>query len=274
MNFKTIINNDVVAIICKFLRPKDILTLYNMYPEIFKKVSGIYKQRVGQELDMFFRWTLGESYSEFRKIMVSSNAMVSGSIILQLVLGERWPGHEFNRLDVDIFMFVNPDYTDNYQYSEDEITFYNHVEKFQLGYDDLHKFLYKKSKYGTYVTHSQYMDEMGENVILRVNNYSIKDTNIFQVVELNKDKYDSYEDFINETVDFDICKNIFRYTDNNSEDGFEINIQNLYNIINKTTTFNYVHSHSLSKKRRDKYVGRGFKFNYDGDPLGNYDPHM
>ena len=281
MNFNRIIHSDIAIVICKFLRPKDICTLCRMYPNIISKVSNIYKHRVAEEIDMFFRYHLGKDYIEFRKVMVRTNAILSGSLILQLILGERWVGS-----DIDLFVKADPINISKTEYNiirknrirEKYYAFYNWNYEFGLEYTELHNLLYKfqdemNAKY-SYVTHSQYMDEMGENVILRVNNY-IKNKNIFQVVEINSEKYDNLDDFINTTVDFDICKNIFRYTTiDNDQMGFELNVDNMKGIINRTTQFKYVHSLALSKERRNKYVKRGFKFTYNNDPLGNYNPNI
>ena len=100
------------------------------------------------------------------------------------------------------------------------------------------------------------MNEFGEQVLLRLNQYVIEN-NIFQVVEINNKKFSSWGEFINKTVDFDICKNLFYY----NEDGtFELEIASLPSILNKETTFHYVHDRASSIKRREKYVDRGFTF--------------
>ena len=229
---------------------------------------------MGEEIDKFFKDVLGDSYSEFRKEMVSANAILSGSLIIQTVLGERWAGHNFNRLDVDIFLRVDPiyvDITDTESFNSrgvyifpdyDNYTFYNNEYKFKLGYTGLHRFLHKikdeNNGFSRYVTHSQYRDEFGENVILRINDYVIKNENIFQIVELNSAKHQNYQEFITDTVDFDICKNFFYYKDH--EDGFDIVIENLNGIINRKATFGYVHDLKLSNERREKYIKRCFTF--------------
>ena len=263
-DFEHLICGDYGIVICKFLNPKDILTLCNMYPMILSKITNIYKKRVGEEIDGFFRRVFGDSYLEFRKEMVSANAILSGSLIIQTILGQRWAGHRFNRLDVDIFLRVDPIYTDDYHLNED-YTFYNHDYKFKLGYTGLHRFLHKtkdeNNGFSRYVTHSQYRDALGENVILRINDYVIQNENIFQIVELNSAKHTNYQEFIIGSVDFNICKNFFRYT--NSEDtidDFEIVIENINAIIERKAKFNFVHDLKSSKERREKYINRGFTF--------------
>lgn len=260
--FEQCINGDCAIVICKFLNPKDIITLYKMYPKILPKITRIFIRRVAEEIDYFFKDAFKEKYEEFRKCMISSNAMLSGSVILQKMLGERWPGHGWGRLDVDIFVAVEPIFGDEPHGDHKNFTFYNYKHKFKLGYKKIHKFLHKcrerKNGYNGYVTHSQYMNEFGEQVLLRLNQYVIDKTNIFQVVEINKDKFNNWQEFIDKTVDFDICKNMFYYSDD--EEGFHLNIGSLTSIIHKQAKFGYVHSKDLSRKRREKYVERGFTF--------------
>ena len=278
-DFVACLHNDVVAIICKFLQPPDIITLYKMYPKILPKIRCMFNRRVGEEIDGFFRHTFKEKYSEFRKEMINSNAALSGSLILQACLGKRWAGHGFNRLDVDLFVRVNPIYqeydrVENQGRKERKYTFYNNKYKFKLGYTSLHHFLYKskdsKNRMNQYVTHSQYMDEMGENVILRVNNYVMNRECIFQVVEINQEKHKDFSAFINQTVDFDICKNLFIYTN----EGFGIVLGDLEAILNTQAKFNYTGSLTKSLDRCAKYMDRGFSFvaadNLDNSALASF----
>ena len=259
-NFQNCVKSDCVAVICKFLEPKDIVTLYHIYPKILPKISLAYKRQVAEKIDEFFRNTFKDKYEEFKKCMISGNAILSGSLILQKALGETWPGHRSGRLDIDLFVAVKPIYQDDFKWNLERrngFTFYNNDHKFKLGYKKLHKLLYKmkneKHAYNGYVTHSQYMNEFGEKVLLRLNQY-VLENNIFQVVEINKEKFNSWGEFIEKTVDFDICKNLFYY----NEDGtFELEIASLPSILNKETTFHYVHDRQA---RREKYVDRGFTF--------------
>ncbi len=257
------INGDCVAVICKFLDPKDILTLLKMYPKIWNKIERIYVRRIGEKIDEFFQQVFQENFDKFRKYMVKSNAMVTGSIILQHALGERWPGHAWDRLDIDIFMAVKPITDNNFDWRinmREGFTFYNQKYKFKLKHNNLQKFLFKNKdkKYmgGGYVTHSQYHNEFGENVLLRINEYVIQKRNIFQVIEINKKKFSSWEEFIDKTVDFDICKNFFQYT----EGGFSLKIENVQSIISKKAVFKFVHDKKSSLERREKYEERGFIF--------------
>lgn len=260
--FDSCIKGDCVAIICKFLDPKDILTLLKMYPKIWTKIQRIYVRRIGEKMDEFFKDTLQENYEKFKKYMISSNAMITGSFILQHALGERW-GSKWDCLDIDIFLAVKPVRCDNFDWrvgKREGYTFYNPKEKFKLGYKNLHKLLYKikdKRHIGNcYVTHSQYHNEFGENILLRINEYIIG-RNIFQVVEINKGKFESWQDFIDKTVDFDICKNFFSYMDDGD---FILNIGNLESIIQRKAVFNFVHDCKSSLERKEKYEARGFVF--------------
>ena len=261
-NFENCVRGDCVAIICKFLEPRDIVTLYHMYPRILPKISLAYKRRIAEKIDEFFRNTFKDNYSNFKKCMISGNAILSGSLILQKALGETWIDNRTRRVDIDIFIAVKPIKQDQFNYNLEKkngFTFYNHDHKFKLGYKKLHRFLFKmkeKHAYNGYVSHSQYMNEFGEQVLLRLNQY-VLDKSIFQVIEINNKKFMSWGEFISKTVDFDICKNLFYY----NEDGtFELEIDSLPSILNKETTFHYVHDRESSIKRREKYIDRGFTF--------------
>lgn len=108
-------------------------------------------------------------------------------------------------------MGVSPNYTDDYNYDE-EYTFYNYQKKFKLGYTQLHKFLYGLLEEGwkeqTYETHSQYMNEMGDDVIINSNNYII-DNNKIQIIEVNNDKFDNYGHFIKTILILVFVRTIF-----------------------------------------------------------------
>lgn len=298
MNFERCIQGDCAIVICKFLDPKDILTLYQMYPKILPKITLIFKKRVGEVIDEFFRYSFNSlsDYKEFRQAMIDSNATLSGSFILQAILNERWfkkhkRDKEYKILsDVDIFVFVDkikiPKKSINWKQPEGVTFLYkNHA----LGYTSLHNFLFKAQtrsemilkrqekyfrKFGihnrtldehNFVTQSFYMDDFGTDVILRINEYKVKKY-VFEVVEIDRELYNTFEEFMEQTVDFDICKNFFRYIDSN--DKFEIHIENLSNIINKRMhILKKTNSVQKSQNQRDKsserlkkYTERGFVY--------------
>lgn len=276
MNFENFICGDYAIVICKFLDPVDILTLYEMFPKILPKIKYAFARRVGETIDEFFKDSFGVNYMQFRKAMISSNAVLSGSFILQAILNERWYKDQIKNIlsDVDIFILVNKDKIKNWNgwKRTKEVTFC--YDNYQLGYTELHKFLYKKQvrnermeenqrkyflKYGhisnmyrpsNFVTHSFYNNDFGENVVLRINKYPIKKYK-FEVVEIDKEKYSTFEEFMEDTVDFDVCKNFFRYTDG---DNFEIKISNLQHIVDKKLHI----IRKRSPERLEKYINRGF----------------
>ena len=195
--------------------------------------------------------------------MIETGSIITGSFILQKILGERW-----DKTDIDIFVPAKLLY--DYELNE-EVTFYNEKYKFGLEYTSLHKFLYKnidkmevsfrrnrEYRYGAYQTHSQYKDELGENVILRVNRYIIGGK-WFEVVEINEDSMKNHKEFIEDHSDFDICKNYFRYDKNGQ---IEFYIYDLKTILQKKAIFNYVNDFKKSLQRCKKYIARGFKFEH------------
>jgi len=291
-NFESCIQGDCAIVICKFLDPIDILTLYNMYPKILPKIINIYKQRIGEHIDEFFRYSFKtyEKYIEFRKAMIESGAVFSGSFIIQVILNEKWYKKENVPSDIDLFVSVDKirnsskGYWHNWKRRKD-VTFSYYDEKgdYELKYTSLHKILYKyqvrnkrlkealermqekySREFGTYskkltrsydesnfVTHSFYREDFGKSVILRINEYRILKYK-FEVVEIDREKYNTFEEFMEQTVDFDICKNYFRYTN----EGFQIHIENLPNIIHKQMHI----LRNRSADRLKKYTERGFNF--------------
>ena len=276
--FVRCICRDCAIIICKFLDPVDILTLYEMFPKILPKIKYAFARRVGETIDEFFKDSFDSyaDYIQFRKAMISSNTVLSGSFILQAILNERWYKDKIKNIlsDVDIFVLVNKDKMKNWNgwKRTKEVTFC--YDNYQLGYTDLHKFLYKKQvrnerlkdaekrfiaehgyksnmyRQSNFVSHSFYNNDFGEKVVLRINEYRIKKYK-FEVVEIDKEKYSTFEEFMEDTVDFDICKNFFRYTD---MDNFEIKINNLQHIVDKKLHI----IRNRSPERLQKYINRGF----------------
>src|SRR5581483_7912778 len=272
--FERLIHSDLAINLCKFLDPKDIIMLIGMYPKIYSskqaqnhnfrtlhsekiynKIEFAFKHRIGQKIDEFLRKIFGDQFDEFKENMIKCNGIISGSIILQMILQERWVSHNGDRLDVDIFVPVKPIPEDEKIYREYhknnfhwleigerntiEYTLYNFQKKFKLGYTPLHRFMYKNidihNHYNGYKTHSQYMDQLGENVILRVNSYVFDrdERVIFELIEIN----DIHKEDIAEYSDFDICKNSFTY---NEDGSFTIYIKDLESIIDRRAVFDYL----------------------------------
>ncbi len=250
------LNSDVLEIICKFLHPKDIIILYKNYNKT-RKINRILKnmfiKRLGEEIDLYLQNYFDEDFKDFKDCMIKSNACISGSLILQICyddfyipdkMGEKILFDEYDHdkisSNINIFTFNKP--INKKKYS------------FQIMYNDLHKF-FKEDHKGLFLVGEYFHSylKMGEDVILLSRYY----TDYINVIDVNNDKYNDYETFINECVDFSICQNFFCY---NKDNTFKLRILHLEDLLNKRSSFNYIGSIEKSIKRCEKYIQRGISF--------------
>jgi len=206
-------------------------------------------------IDNWFRSYYGVNYDQFREAMIADKAIVTGSFILQMILGERWK-------DSDIDMFIS---------IEDLYSIWNRsncteVEKFILNAPTTSKEEKIKKLSDTSL---QYIDSFGPTGnIAQIRNYSVdgtKDSNFckFQMIEVLKTQ--DIIKFIKETFDFDVCKNTFYY----DEDGMHLDILNINDILNRRIVFRIYDNLRSSIERCKKYAARGFKFTDALDPPTN-----
>jgi len=246
---------DSILIIAKFLEPKDIVTICRMFKKIRYNLYGIYLQSVIRTIDSWFRGYYGVNYDQFREAMVVDKAIVTGSFILQMILGEKWKDS-----DIDMFISVQDLYLWDRSYCTE-------VEKFILNVPTISEFdkirMFNDTSF-------HYVDSFGEEGgnIAQIRNYSIdgtKDSNFckFQMIEVLKTK--NIIRFIRETFDFDVCKNTFYY----DEDGMHLDISNINDILNRRIIFRSYYNMKASIDRCKKYAARGFKFTDALDPPTN-----
>lgn len=88
---------DLAFEIVKFLDPKDIPAISKGWRINWDKLLPYYKDAIRRKIDCWFRNYFGPRYPEFRQCMIDDKAVISGSFILQMILGEKW-----NMSDIDI----------------------------------------------------------------------------------------------------------------------------------------------------------------------------
>lgn len=54
--FEKLVKSDVGIVICSFLNPKDILSLYRVFPTIVEKTQYEYKNSIVTTIDNYFRF--------------------------------------------------------------------------------------------------------------------------------------------------------------------------------------------------------------------------
>lgn len=257
-NVHPCVKGDCLAIIAKFLDPLDIINLYKAFPKRWETIWPVYRLRVGTKIDDWFKEQFKDRYHAFRKAMIKTKAVLSGSFILQIMLWEPWSDS-----DIDIFL-PNKELVDGYW----------------PAFTDLHAELYTRaeqnpaSKYmGRCGTSSDgaYDETLGKNAFTRIYEYRVTDSVNkqikFQVMDLNLDKNrKAVIAFIKDNFDFDFCKNVFYY----EKDGFHLDVVAPLDIVHKRSVFAYRNNKKSSLKRCEKYIDRGFKFE---DELGcSFDP--
>lgn len=237
------ITGDCVEIIAKYLDPIDIINICKVYPKNYKRLYNHLLESVGRNIDNYFRSFFGEKYEQFKQCMISDEGVVSGSFILQMILNENWQNS-----DVDI-------YTDfrklTYFYGKLELFLYDNCVNKNVGTDETDV----ECHIGRYIC--AFVDR---DTIRNVRDYRIKGK-IFQVIELDsrilvRKNLTTISKFIDESFDFDICKNTFYY----DKDGYHVGIKNLKQIVEKRVGFKIGKDFGSSWDRCIKYQTRGFKF--------------
>lgn len=191
-------------------------------------------------------YLLNDNYNKFIEIMNETGAVISGSFIIQCILGEYWQS------DIDIYFPTRG----NKEYNDDKI--------YRNSFYELEQFFYHECKYKLVdscdVTKYKY-----DRSISMVRNYKTNHDEI-QIIHFNTKKSNMINR-INEAVDFDICKNCY-YVENNKH---QLYIYKLIDILHKQSTFNYSKSLGDSIERCYKYRNRGFTMDnhYTSDELLN-----
>lgn len=201
---------------------------------------SIMKESIIREINTRLSLIIGDNYDEFNKILDTTKAVISGSFIIQCVLGEHWVDS-----DIDIyFPTIN-----NKKYLTDCDNPYYKLEKFL--YETV-KFHMNKS----YSAMHRYKRDQsnGKLNIEYVRNYETPNNRI-QVIQVKiENDHNKMREFMYDTADFDICKNVY-YIDNGKK---HLNMFALNDILNRKTEFKIGYRVGSSLLRYDKYTKRGF----------------
>lgn len=299
---KKIFYSDLIEVIARHSSPKDIVTLAQLYPPRLKPLQRIFREIIIGRIDGWFRNYFKSNpgkYEEFVEAMIFEKAFVSGSFIIQMVLGEKWEGS-----DIDIFVPIPDSLTirqrgppsvnrlsEKYASLEfsDLFTLVEHVI-----FSDVDKEGFVPQHYTEPVDEQDLSDEgrLAGNIpvryrklfgeawcIITLREYSLHKSREetlakFQVIGL-KNSTDILN-FVNHAFDFDICKNTFQYVasskPNNSTscdmDGrpeMKLRLLKPMEIIDRVTGFKPSDGVRTSLARCKKYIARGFKFYDDID---------
>ncbi|AYV81549.1 MAG: hypothetical protein Harvfovirus40_12 [Harvfovirus sp.] len=224
-------NRDLLFSVSDYLSPVDMYSLNEVFPS--KYSSKYCKRNIIRGMNNSLRGVFGENLGAFKEALKACGGVVSGSFILQSILGEKWIGS-----DLDIFSPKNNDI------NRFLLTCYGVAGDdrfFARGYDHL-------------------LSEM-----LRIRDcYINSGAQLVQEIQIKKQAGELFP-YVLEHFDLDICKSVYGIR----EDGTEyMNINKVDAIMNKTVTFDFKGDISKALSRCDKYRKRGFRFDI---PVGMFE---
>lgn len=223
----------------KFLKPKDCYH-FTVTCKIYYNNFNI-KQNVIDEINNRLLCIFGSKINEFKNMLQRTGSFISGSFIIQCLLDEHWTNSD---IDIYVPMLNNEVYYPSNMYMK----------------TDADNFMYYDMKFDGYyngVELGEYRDKgVKINDCLKyIRNYNNKQYKI-QIIGLNISKsLSEIKQFVNETFDFPICKNIYYH---DMKECLVLN--NVYQIMNKETVFQTGKIMSLTIKRYHKYKHHGFVF--------------
>lgn len=254
-----ILFSDPLLEIIQYMSPKDVLNIINSSIEC-KKIIKYYHfhQIILKEINRRLKLIFKDYYDEFKKQLQDNQAIISGSFILQCILGEDWEDS-----DVDIYVPIRNSQS-KYTYLEDFL--YRHLAQIEYhcreynnnNIEGTRKYACYNEKYFNKVKCS-----VNPNTLYRFfsNSYNCIEPNTrhIQIIRLNCTSIEEIKKFILNDFDFDIVKNSYYIKD----DIEYLTIYNLKDVLSKTTLFKVSQTYLPELNRKKKYEHRGFKFFYD-----------
>jgi len=239
---------DVIIFITRYLKLTHIHNWRRVCRHFYKQFD--IKSLIIREINSRLFEIFGDKLSDFKKSLVSTGAMISGSFILQCILGERW-----RKSDIDIYIPIKNNDTINYNEPTPEP--FNHFIYVPYPTSTIDTFMISKMSAHQPSIHLRYCNP-AINMIKNFQNFSIVDDkgtttmsfpHIIQTILLDIDK-DSLEEYTKENFDFSIGKNLY-YGDD------QIILSNLSDIFDRVTDFKGI-GLQPSSLRYYKYLKRGF----------------
>jgi hypothetical protein len=223
-----------------------------------------------------------EKFQEFKDLMIDNDGVISGSFLIQCILGEYWQ-------DSDIDIFYNRCEPNKMR---DDVSFWYHEDSYgskyftknQLNIDKerecnnylapLEKIFYDEGDFYNYNDmmafnpfYTEYMS------VSNTKEYSLSTVKSFMINKIKvqtlevmyhnpygygngRGKYaeKNIKDFLKETVDFSICNNYYKW---NNDGNPVFNFENMDGILTKTFKFKNNHRYH-TEARFEKYRDRGF----------------
>ena len=251
-----LIGGDIRYVLSEKLSCKDIWNLLRVteYESTKIKLESLIYPRCILEIKNRLKKVLGESYDEFVSVSTKTGSVISGSFIVQCLLGEDW------NTDIDIFVpmignKIGKTDSDNPTTEVDDLLFQKfHMVDYQAGNRYGHDINDEKIQWVRTFSKTQVYRRDANGRYERITNlYREKSGYNFQVVLVNVEK-EKLCDFIMDNFDFDIVKNTFTFSDN------KLKILKLQEIFDKQTEFKVGDRFGSSVQRAIRYEKKGFTF--------------
>jgi hypothetical protein len=217
-----------------------------------------------KEINRRLKFIFNDQYEDFKMAMKESGAAISGSFILQCLLGETW-----NDSDIDIYLQKNEDTLPLSPYGYDISKIENILYSFMKLTEATNKHIYQTHIQSEIKFVRTYERDIMKLALPLINCRGIETRDAqykcmkqiksshkrrikIQVIHTTSQIKNMYN-FIQSHSDFDICKNIYYF---NGQDNALI--YDLKSIFLKQFNFNYTFDILSSVERCNKYIKRGF----------------
>jgi predicted MPP superfamily phosphohydrolase len=220
------------------LIPMDLYNLVQTCKRYQQKIKMTHiKKSTLDEIDRRLFKIFGTNLDSFKNVLRESDATISGSFIIQCILGERWSWS-----DIDIY--VNTEIFVKFVKSERKTrpVVVNRLSPKKKERKNILKYL--KNEYGS---HGNFRDDYGDDITDMIN-FNVNKNKI-QIIGIYDKNFKSYMEI---SFDFNICKNMYAYR---NIDIFQIN-----EIFTKCTNFAPRYDLKKNIDRYLKYRERGFNF--------------
>uniref|UniRef100_A0A6C0C6K8 Uncharacterized protein n=1 Tax=viral metagenome TaxID=1070528 RepID=A0A6C0C6K8_9ZZZZ len=243
-------------IIIPFLVPIDLYNLVQTCRKYQKKIkmSHIKKSTIREMNRRLYR-IFGRDLDGFKSALKNSNGIISGSFVLQCILGEKWDNSDVD-VYVDALLFESNTYPNIFNnmpnhlkfdtrfVSDELIKIIDNYEEPCSIKEDIFGFMKRKNYSAWQLDVHGYCSPDLVNIV----DYTIN-TKKIQIIGTTEKNLTS---FIMDSYDFDVCKNIYDYNN--------VTIYCLNDIFTKNTNFNKTYDIDKNVQRYLKYSKRGFEF--------------
>ena len=178
----------------------------------------------------------GDKLSKFKTILQNLKGIISGSCVLQSILGENW-----KESDIDIFIPVIG----------------NNITKTSCNNEksEMDDFMFTNGKMVKYEAANVYYSNICGRIIVFCRTFQINNHFVQTILVNVNNNINKMCNFILDNFDFDICKNVYWFNNNDN-----IMIHKIKDILTKQTTFKIGSRFGSSIFRCEKYMKRGFTF--------------